>query len=189
MVADKEPFIGSQMHKDLERIFAAGNILVAHNAKFDADILRREGLVIPPFIDTYKVAYHLDPEGTIPRYALQYLRYYFNLEVENAPAHDALGDIRVLERIFEHLYVQMEKTIGDAEKILQVMLEVSAQPILLRKFNFGKYIDRKISEIAREDSGYLAWLLNQKIMARKRGEANDEDWIYTLDYYLNPKQK
>lgn len=188
MVADKESFIGSVMQKDLERIFADGNVLVAHNAKFDADILRREGLVIPEFIDTFKIAQHLDTEGVIPKYSLQYLRYYFDLEVANAPAHDALGDIRVLERVFDHLYAQMEKALGDEEKILEKMLEISAQPILVKKFNFGKYIDRKVSEIATEDAGYLAWLLNQKIMARERGEENDENWIYTLDYYLNPKK-
>lgn len=187
MVADKEPFIGSLMHKDLERIFAADNILVAHNAKFDADILQREGIMVSKIIDTFKIAHHLDAEGKIPRHSLQYLRYYFDLEVENAPAHDALGDVRVAEKIFDYFFAQMKKTHSGEEKILQAMLEVSAQPILVKKFNFGKYDGRKVSEVAAEDAGYLAWLLNQKIMARERGEDNDENWIYTLDYYLNPK--
>lgn len=187
MVTDKEPFIGSEMHKDLEQILAAGNILVAHNARFDADILEREGLAASKIIDTFKIAHHLDAEGKIPKYSLQYLRYYFDLEVENAPAHDALGDVRVTEKIFDHLFAEMKKTHGDEEKILRSMLEISAKPLLFKKFNFGKHNDRKVSEVAAEDAGYLAWLLNQKILARERGEDNDENWIYTLDYYLNPK--
>ncbi|HEX7586500.1 MAG TPA: exonuclease domain-containing protein [Patescibacteria group bacterium] len=187
MVADKEPFIGSEMQKDLEQILAAGNILVAHNAKFDAEILQREGLETSKIIDTFKIAHHLDTEGKIPKYALQYLRYYFDLEVKNAPAHDALGDVRVTEKIFDHLFAEMAKTHGDEEKILRSMLEISAEPLLFKKFNFGKHNGRKISEVVAEDASYLAWLLDQKIMARERGEDNDENWIYTLDYYLNLK--
>ncbi|PJA87202.1 MAG: hypothetical protein CO141_00700 [Candidatus Moranbacteria bacterium CG_4_9_14_3_um_filter_42_9] len=187
MVADKEPFIGSKMHKDLERILADDNILVAHNARFDADILEREGVAVSKIIDTFKIAHHLDTEGKIPKYNLQYLRYYFDLEIEDAPAHDALGDVQVTEKIFDHLFSELAKTHESEEKIIEAMLEISARPLLFKKFNFGKYKDRKVSEVAAEDASYLAWLLNEKIMARERGEENDENWIYTLDYYLNPK--
>ena len=65
------------------------------------------------------------------------------------------------------------------------MVRVSGEPILLRRFNFGKYAGLEVKQVAHDDPGYLAWLLNQKIMARERGEDNDENWIYTLDYYLN----
>lgn len=187
MVESKEPFLNSQMHKDLIDIFNAGNVLVAHNAQFDAEMLKREGVEAKNIIDTFKISQHLDTEGLIPQHKLQYLRYYHNLEVENATAHDALGDIRVLEKLFDFVFAEMLKITGNEEKTLQEMIAISAKPVMLKKFNFGKYSGTKVGEVAKNDKSYLSWLLNQKIMAREKGEENDENWIYTLDYYLNQK--
>ncbi|MFZ2187132.1 MAG: exonuclease domain-containing protein [Candidatus Moraniibacteriota bacterium] len=186
-VADKESFAGSEMEKHLAGIFAVGTVLVAHNAKFDAEMLRREGLDIGETIDTFKVAYHLDTAGVVPKYGLQYLRYYHDLEAEDASAHDALGDVRVLQKLFDFYFAQMLAVSGDEESVLREMLEISARPVLFRKFTFGKYTGRDVSAVAQEDADYLSWLLNQKIMTRERGEEDDENWIYTLDYYLKPK--
>lgn len=184
-MVEREPaFIGSAMFEDLRRIFIGGGILVAHNAPFDADMLRREGLSVGVCIDTYKLAHHLDPEGNIPKYNLQYLRYYHDLEVDDATAHSALGDVRVLMVLFERYFTQMLTSIGDETAVLQEMVSVSGEPILLRRFNFGKYAGLEVKQVAHDDPGYLAWLLNQKIMARERGEENDENWIYTLDTYV-----
>jgi DNA polymerase III epsilon subunit-like protein len=188
MVADKEIFANSQMKKDLQALFAAENILVAHNAGFDAEILRRDQVEVKKIIDTYKVAQELDIDGEIPKYSLQYLRYYFDLDVENAPAHDALGDVRVLEKLFVYYLQKMLVDLESEEKVLARMLEVSARPILIKKFNFGKYNGEKVSEVAKKDAGYLTWLFNQKVMAREQGIENDENWIYTLDTYLNPNR-
>jgi len=185
MVAEKEPFIGSKMQKDLAQIFTEGNVMVAHNAEFDAGILRREGMEIGKTIDTHKIAHHLDKDGEIPRHNLQYLRYYFDLDVEDASAHDALGDVRVLEKLFDYLFARMAIDGSDEEKILEKMMEISALPILIKKFNFGKYSGELVSEVAKKDSGYLSWLFNQKVMNRENGIMNDEDWIFTLDKYLN----
>ena len=35
-------------------------------------------------------------------------------------------------------------------------------------------------EVLKSDKGYLEWLLNQKLTSGDQ----DEDWIYTLQYYL-----
>ncbi|HCU70976.1 MAG TPA: hypothetical protein DIC35_04505 [Candidatus Moranbacteria bacterium] len=185
MVADKEPFIDSKMFNELEKIFAAGNILVAHNADFDAGILKKEGLQAEKIIDTHKIAHYLDVDGEILRHSLQYLRYYFDLEVEDAYAHDALGDVRVLEKLFDHFFEKMiieEKT---EEKVIEKMIKISKLPILIKKFNFGKYSGERVSDVAKKDSGYLTWLFNQKVMDRENGINNDENWIFTLDKYLN----
>ena len=188
MVADKESFIGSQMHQDLEKIFAVGNILVAHNAAFDAGILLKEGVQTEKTIDTHKIAHHLDVDAELPKHNLQYLRYYYDLEVENASAHDALGDVRVLEKLFDYFFAKMSVEEPDEEKVLAAMLEISARPILIKKFNFGKYTGELVSDVAKKDSGYLTWLFNQKVMDRERGIANDENWIFTLDKYPNPNK-
>ena len=185
-MVEREPvFIDSEMFGALKRIFTGGGILVAHNAPFDADMLRREGLFVGVCIDTYKLAHHLDPEGNIPKYNLQYLRYYHDLEVDDATAHSALGDVRVLIALFDRYLEEMLVTLGSEEAVLQEMLAISSRPILMRKFNFGKYAGLEVKQVAHDDPGYLAWLFNQKIMARERGEENDEHWIYTLDWYVN----
>ncbi|MEI7425578.1 MAG: exonuclease domain-containing protein [Candidatus Moraniibacteriota bacterium] len=185
MVVDKELFLDSAMHKNLAEIFSGEHILVAHNAQFDIEMLKREKLEPKSFIDTFKLAQYLDIDGVIPKYAMQYLRYYHELEVLDAQAHDALGDIRVLEKLFEYYFQKMSNNNKSEQEILQEMLAVSARPVLVKKFNFGKYLGKSVAEVARENRGYLQWLLNEKIRARDQGEGNDENWIYTLEHYLS----
>jgi DNA polymerase III epsilon subunit-like protein len=184
MVAEKEPFLDSEMHKSLAEIFSGEHILVAHNAGFDAEMLKRENLQPKALIDTFKLAQYLDVSGEVPKYALQYLRYYYDLEVHDAPAHDALGDIRVLERLFDFYFEKMSIGTKSEGDILQEMLDISARPILVKKFNFGKYIGVSVADVSQKDRGYLQWLLNEKIRARDQEENNDENWIYTLEHYL-----
>lgn len=184
MVADKEGFEGSEMQKKLIEIFGEKNILVAHNAKYDAEILRKENVEVDMMIDTFKIAHYLDVDGEIPRYNLQYLRYYFDLEIENAVAHNAVGDIRVLEKIFELYFERMMNDLGDEEKVLIKMMEITSLPVLVKKFNFGKYNGEKVADVARMDRGYMEWLLGAKIKARDNEGDNDENWIYTLEHYL-----
>ena len=189
MVADCPAFAGSPMFRELEQVLASGVILVAHNAPFDVDMLRREGLVVPQSIDTFKLSHFLNTNGIIPRHNLQYLRYYHDLEVGEVVAHDALGDVRVLRALFAFQWAQMLPLYEQSEeRVLQEMLAVSARPILMKKFNFGKYTGQTVKEVADKDADYLAWLFNQKVMTREQGGEDDENWIYTLDHYLNAKK-
>jgi len=178
MLADKKPFIGSAMAKDLTKLLKDG-ILVAHNAKFDISMLEAEGLSVPKFICTLRIARYLDKENKIPEYGLQYLRYYLNLDVEGH-AHDAEGDVRVLRALFERQLAKMKAEIPDEEKAIEKMVEISKTPTIFNKFTFGKYKEEIIDEILKEDRRYIEWLLKAKL---ESGE-NDEDWIYTLQHYL-----
>jgi len=178
MLEDKESFEGSVTKKELENLFKKG-VLVAHNAKFDKAMLEAEGLVIPEFICTLRVARALDEKNIIPEYNLQYLRYYLDLDV-SGNAHDAEGDVNVLCALFNRLQSKLkEKGLNDKE-VVEKMIEISSKPSLFSMFNFGKHKDKKLEDVAREDKGYLEWLLKQKLSA----ESDDEDWIYTLQYYL-----
>lgn len=169
MVADKYSFEGSTTRSELrETLLEEDSVLVAHNAKFDIGMLEKEYLEIPRFICTLKVAKHLDKDAKIESFSLQYLRYFLGIEVE-ASAHDALGDILVLEKLFERLSAKMS---------IEEMIEVSNKPSLIQRFTFGKHKGLLLSEV---DDSYLTWLLNEK----KKEEVQDEDWIYTLNYYLN----
>lgn len=178
MLEDKESFAESKMKKDLEKLLSAG-ILVAHNARFDKAMLESEGLKILKTICTLRVARYLDEKNAIPEYNLQYLRYYLDLDVLGN-AHDAEGDVNVLVALFNRLFSKLKEKLGDDKKVIEQMLEISSKPSLFTIFNFGKHKDKKIEDILREDRGYLEWLLKQKLSA----EADDEDWIYTLQYYL-----
>ncbi|MBU0999011.1 hypothetical protein KKG24_01740 [Patescibacteria group bacterium] len=181
MVADKPTFKESTNQPIIKKLFEDKNsIVVAHNAPFDLMIIKKEDISLDKFICTLRVARYLDPEGKIERYNLQYLRYFLNLDVE-ATAHDALGDVLVLEKLFERLKNKIKKEENlNEDRAIEKMIEVSSHPSLLLSFNFGKHLGKKIEEVLRVDRGYLEWLLAQK----QASDQIDEDWIYTLKHYL-----
>lgn len=178
MVEDKEVFSNSKMRQEIQKLLEE-NILVAHNAGFDIDILRKEGVKTKKFIDTLKIVKYLDDEDKIPEYGLQYLRYYLDFDID-AKAHDAVGDVMVLEKLFEYLYARMQEKNIPEHKILDEMVDISSKPLLLRIFNYGKHKGKRIEEVVAYDRNYLEWMLEQKI----NSEYYDEDWIYTLKYHL-----
>ena len=132
------------------------------------------------WIDTLRVARSLDPEEKIPSYRLQYLRYFLDLDVEGL-AHDALGDVLVLEKLFERLLKKiMKENAVDENTAIEEMMRISKEPALIRTFRFGKYNGQKVENVANEDKGYLEWLLKSKL----ENNPEDEDWIYTLRHFL-----
>ncbi|MCX6787279.1 MAG: exonuclease domain-containing protein [Candidatus Kaiserbacteria bacterium] len=180
MVAGKPAFRDAPEYPSLKDLFESDEVIpVAHNATFDLAMLAREDIVPKRAICTYKVAYALDPNDALPNYRLQYLRYLLDLDVE-AEAHDAWGDVLVLEALFERLMQKMRERHGTEESALEAMLAISAQPLLFTTIRFGKYNGKRIDEVAASDPSYLQWLLSQK----KLNPAGEEDWIYTLEHYL-----
>lgn len=183
MVLDKAPFINSGTQEFLINLIAGGGVVVAHNAKFDIGMLAKEEVIVPRYIDTLKIARYLDPEGKIESYSLQYLRYFLGLVVE-ATAHDAMGDILVLEQLYQRLYLAMGKKMGagvaevliNDGDIINKMIEVSAAPILLARCNFKKHKGELWADIAKSDPSYMEWALTLKDI--------DEDLTHTLKYYL-----
>lgn len=108
MVADKPSFQESDEHATLQGLVSdINNGIVAHNAQFDMKMLQMEGIYTQRVICTLKLARYLDKSGVLPKYNLQYLRYYLGLEIE-ATAHDALGDILVLEGLFSRLKAKFQ---------------------------------------------------------------------------------
>ncbi|OGI46275.1 hypothetical protein A2121_01515 [Candidatus Nomurabacteria bacterium GWB1_40_6] len=194
MVAEKPTFKESTDQPIIKKLFEdKDSVVVAHNAPFDLMIIKKEDINPNKFICTLRVARELDKEGKIERYNLQYLRYLLDLDVE-ATAHDALGDVLVLEKLFERLYNKIqEETKKDPlaprgtppsqageDSVIEKMIEISSHPSLLRTFNFGKHLGKKIEDVLATDRGYLEWLLAQKL----ESDQIDEDWIYTLKHHL-----
>lgn len=181
MLADKGPFIGSVFFDDLQALLLKG-VLIAHNAKFDVAMLEAEGMKVPRFICTLRMARNLDSDNVIPEYNLQYLRYYLELDVSGTP-HDAESDVNVLEAVFKRQLDKIMEKIPDRKKAIEEMIRISSTPVLFKKINFGKYKDKDIGEILKTDRRYLEWLLGEK---RKTPDM-EEDWIYTLENYLGIK--
>jgi len=181
MVADKETFKDSQEFPKIKKLFEDENsIVVAHNAPFDLLMVKKEGIEPKNFICTLRVVRYLDKEEKIEKYNLQYLRYLLDIEIDGT-AHDALGDVLVLEALFERLKKKiMETEKLEEEQAIEKMIEISSHPSLLHTFKFGKYNGQKLEDVVKTDRGYLAWLLDQKL----NGDGIDEDWIYTLKHYL-----
>ncbi|OGI70948.1 hypothetical protein A3B84_02305 [Candidatus Nomurabacteria bacterium RIFCSPHIGHO2_02_FULL_35_13] len=181
ILEDKPAFKESNDFLKIKELFEnKDSVVVAHNAPFDLMIIKKEGIVPVNFICTLRLARYLDPDEKIEKYNLQYLRYFLDIEID-ATAHDALGDVLVLEK----LYGRLKKKIIEQENINEIeavkkMIEISSHPSLFKSIKFGKYNGKKIDEIIKVDRGYLEWLLAQKI----ESDQIDEDWIYTLKHYL-----
>lgn len=180
-VADKPTFKESDNYGAIKLLFEDPNsVVVAHNAKFDLAIIGKEDIIPTNYICTLRVARYLDKNNVIPQYKLQYLRYYLDIEIE-AEAHDALGDVLVLEKLFERLIAKMMKEDDvDEQQAIEKMIEISSRPSLMNMFNFGKYNGKTVEEVSKIDPGYLDWMLTQK----EQNPENEEDWIYTLKHYL-----
>ena len=182
MIADKPSFKDSGDLPKIKKLFEdKDSIVVAHNAPFDLNMIKKEGIEPKQFICTLKMARYLDPDEKIGRYNLQYLRYLLDFDIE-AEAHDAMGDVVVLEKLFDRLkkkFMEQEKI--DENKAIERMVEISSQPLLIKTLNFGKYKGKKVEEVLQIDRGWLEWLLREK---EKSDQIEHEDWIYTLKYYL-----
>ena len=182
MAAGKPLFTEASEYQKLKELFEhEETVAVAHNAAFDLAMLSREGITPARYICTYKVARALDAEEKIGQYRLQYLRYLLGLEVE-ATAHDALGDVLVLEALFERLLSKAMEHKGSQADALEEMIAISSRPMLFTTIRFGKYRGKSLEEIARKDASYLLWLLNEK---KKQDPVGEADWIHTLEHYLS----
>lgn len=181
MVEGLPSFSESEDFKKIKELFEDKNtVVVAHNAPFDLAMIKKESIEPKRFICTLRVVRHLDASEKISKYSLQYLRYLLEIEIE-ATAHDAMGDVLVLEKLFERLKKKMmEQENLSEEEAIEKMVEISSHPSLLRSFKFGKYNGQRIEDVMKIDQGYLDWLLQQKLS----GDGMDEDWIYTLRHYL-----
>jgi DNA polymerase III epsilon subunit-like protein len=184
MVEDRPPFKGSEMYDELAGLLSNGFIIVAHNARFDVDMLRREGFVIEKYVDTLKLARkHVSPTDS---HSLQALKYRLNLEqtlLDEAAAHDAAGDVAVLYELFKYL---KRKVVADGivstqaewERALDEYLLKSCEPSLLDVVAFGKHKGVTFKEVAKHHPDYLRWLWDQP------GQ-KDPDLLFTLRHYLD----
>ena len=165
------------------------NIMVAHNAAFDVKVMEREEIKTPRFICTYKVVQAL---YDLPSYKLQYLRYLWDIEI-TATAHDAEGDVLVLQKVFEKMLADqmvVSRRILPGQNLTEndhrqaailTFEEISQKPTLVRRITFGKHTGKSFEEISKVDPGYLRWITGNPDF--------DPDMLYTAQYWLSGGQK
>lgn len=109
MVKDSPTF---QNSPDFERLQTLLNecVLVCHNAMFDIRVLKNEGLTIKNNLCTYLMAKKIFPLDNCHK--LQYLRYKLKLEVQGL-AHNALGDVLVMEKLYYKMIDQIRQRDGE----------------------------------------------------------------------------
>ena len=175
MLKEASSFNESEIVQLLNKYNSEENILVAHNSNFELSMLAKEGLFWKGgVIDTLKCSRHLIEE--IDRFSLQFLRYELGLykdeqkEAEHLDlklqAHSALSDAFHVKLLHKYL-----NDMQDDEELMTLSME----PVLIKKFAFGKYKDHYLEEVSLTDKGYLQWLLSQNV---------DEDLEYSIKHYL-----
>ena len=185
MLEGKSTCRDSISYKRLQELNISDNYMIIHNAPFDLGMLEKEGFKTQmKVIDTLRVAKHILPDEEAHR--LQYFRYKMELYKEEekeaaalgvvVKAHDAIGDVLVLKLLLSRLKDEVSKQFPD-ENPVEKMVDLTATPILVKNFRFGKHKGKSLEEVAREDSGYLRWMLSSM-------ENLDEDMRYSINTVL-----
>lgn len=173
-------------YKRLLELNTNDNYLIIHNAPFDIKMLEKEGFSTQmKVIDTLRVAKHILPDEEAHR--LQYFRYKMELYKEEekeaaalgivVKAHDAIGDVLVLKLLLSKLRVAVQ-TAYPSENPVEKMVDLTNTPILVKTFRFGKHKGKELAEVAREDAGYLRWMLSSM-------DSLDDDLRYSINHYLS----
>jgi DNA polymerase-3 subunit epsilon/exodeoxyribonuclease X len=172
-------------YKRLQELNEDDNYMIIHNAPFDLKMLAKEGFENRmQVIDTLRVAKHVLPDEEAHR--LQYFRYKMGLYKEEekeaqalnivVKAHDAIGDVLVLKLLLSKLTAIVREQFPSVNPV-EKMVELTQTPILIKTFRFGKHKGKELTEVAREDAGYLRWML-------KSMDNLDDDMRYSINTAL-----
>lgn len=184
LIASKGDFKSTHFYQKLHTLNENSNYLIAHNIKFDLSMLEKEGFVNNmKIIDTLRCAKHLYNDS--PYHRLQYLRYSLGLYKEEQSeaqkynitikAHDAIGDVLVMKLLLSKL-VSLAKEKYPHLNPMEQLVSLSATPVMMKKFVFGKYVGLDIEDVASKDIGYIKWMIKTLEL--------DEDMRFTLENML-----
>ena len=172
-------------YKRLQELNVQDNYMIIHNAPFDLKMLEKEGFNVQmKVIDTLRVAKHVLPDEDAHR--LQYFRYKMDLYKEEekeaaalgvvVKAHDAIGDVLVLKLLLSKLKTAVSEAYP-SENPVEKMVDLTNTPILVKTFRFGKHKGKDLVDVAREDAGYLRWMLSSM-------DNLDDDMRYSINTVL-----
>ncbi len=186
MIQNKPKCVELEGFKKLLKLNVPENYLIIHNAKFDLQMLQKEGFENRmQLIDTLKVARHLLPDEEAHR--LQYFRYKLKLYQKEADeakklgievkAHDAIGDVLVLKLLLTELRKLILQNFPNEDSVKK-MVELTNTPVFIPKMKMGKYRGELLVDIAKKDKNYLEWALNNM-------DKLDEDARYSIKKVLD----
>lgn len=185
-----KPLLTDVMPELLE--YVKGSVLVAHNIKFDLQMLPEFENLDNPKLDTLRLAKHVYQIGELGykdqdlrSYKCQELRYWLNINVDTMglPAHRAAADILVTGEVFKNMLTRfIERTYSET---LQDLYDFVNAPIMIEVMPFGKYknvlLEEAVTKEAKSSKNYFAWLLKSV----HAGEmVIDEDLKYSIEYHL-----
>lgn len=175
MIKDAQAFSEAEIVRLLHKYNSEESILIAHNINFELSMLAKEGLFWKGgVIDTLKCTRHLVEE--IDRFSLQFLRYELRLYRDEKKQADVLGlELQAHSALSDAFHVQLLHTYLNDMEDDESLIALSMEPVLIKKFAFGKYKDHYIEEVSLTDKGYLQWLIAQNV---------DEDLEYSIKHYL-----
>ena len=201
------PLFGS----DIEREFTIlgipwGQYYVAHNAKFDRELLVQELYKAISVNETTKLtkdSYVLDfgePENwictvelskrllgnEISQFSLNYLRYYLDLDVpDEMYGHRAGNDVLITAKLFEHLVMLMlERELLDITNSYGIgwqIVQYCSTFIPYGTFPFGKYKGQRFEDIPKD---YYEWALENMDALKEDSDRYDERLAKTLEPVL-----
>jgi DNA polymerase-3 subunit epsilon/exodeoxyribonuclease X len=187
MLENKPLLKDTKGYQKICELNSSDNYLIAHNIKFDLDMIQKEGFANNmKLIDTLRCASHLYDDLSAHR--LQYLRYKLDIykDEENEAqklgitikAHDAIGDVLIMKLLLSRLVAKTKEKFEGIKNadIMNKLVELTQTPVHIKVFKFGKYKGELIQDIANSDIGYLRWMRDKLDL--------DEDMTYTLDFYL-----
>lgn len=162
-VADAPP--RTHAYQKLAEGLTDDDVYVAHNAQFEQHFYSKRP---QRWICTYRCALRAWPDA--PAHTNQALRYWLKLPVDRKladPAHRALPDCYVTAEILRLLL---------GMRPVERLVEISSQPALLVRCNFGKHRGKTFKEVADADPQYLQWIVEKSDM--------DSDTKFTARHYL-----
>lgn len=185
MIKGKGACVDSASYKRLLELNTNDNYIIIHNAPFDIKMLEKEGFNTQmKVIDTLRVAKHVYEDEDAFR--LQYFRYKMELykdeqkEAEalgiEVKAHDAIGDVLVLKLFLSKLKEAVSQKFPSQNPV-DKMVDLTNTPIIIKTFKFGKHKGKDLADVAREDAGYLRWMLSSM-------DNLDEDMKYSINCVL-----
>jgi len=151
-------------------------IMVAHNAPFDAGILKNEGVEVKRTICTKKIAATLFPD--LESHRLQYLRYHFKIRFDfPINPHATESDVIVLYEVFNRLLMEYNRIHHTSYvDTIKEMEEITKNPLLMSRIKLGKHKGRTFEDISINDPKYLQWMATQ--------DSFDPDIVYSAKYWL-----
>ena len=196
-IENKGYFKNSKEYKELQSLNEENSILIAHNSPFDLKMLEKEGIKWNEnnVIDTLRVARHLIKSKDVESHSLQYLRYYFKLDLmdeynklksimnlKEVRPHTALSDIFILMLFVEFL-------IKTYKISTEEMLKLSKTPVIYNEIDFGNVFEKGTSYESiinsmyeqygrrKTGTGYLMWAVENMDMLDFDKKHSIKHWL------------